>query len=92
MKTWKVISVDAGLLCESHPRTGETKVPVEDVTTELEKILLETYGEIPEGYDVNQRLHLSLLDYSNSQRLCLDKSRGPDDPIMLKKMAKCIYF
>ena len=37
-KTWKVISADAGQQCGKLPRRGESKVPVAEVTIELEKI------------------------------------------------------
>ena len=35
---------------------GESIVPVSEVTTELEKILLQTFGEIPEGYAVESKI------------------------------------
>ena len=38
---------------------GQTIVPVSDVTTELEKILLDTFGIIPEGYKVESKIRHS---------------------------------
>ena len=35
---------------------GESKVPVAEVTSELERILLDTFGEVPEGYDVESKI------------------------------------
>ena len=52
---------------------GESIVPVSEVTTELEKILLQTFGEIPEGYAVESKDNIicfgSIFDPS---WLCMD--------------------
>ena len=64
---------------------GETKVPVEDVTNELEKILIETYGEIPEGYDVESKI--TSFDaglFLTHRGYAWISQEGPDDPIMLE--------
>ena len=64
---------------------GETKVPVEDVTNELEKILLETYGEIPEGYDVESKITSFVAGLFLTHRgYAWISQEGPDDPIMLE--------
>ena len=64
---------------------GETKVPVEDVTNELEKILIETYGEIPEGYDVESKITSFVAGLFLTHRgYAWISQDGPDDPIMLE--------
>ena len=64
---------------------GETKVPVEQVTTQLEKILLETYGEIPEGYDVESKITSFVAGLFLTHRgYAWISQEGPDDPIMLE--------
>tara|TARA_B100000676_G_C18046391_1_gene828259 strand:+ start:87 stop:1253 length:1167 start_codon:yes stop_codon:yes gene_type:complete len=64
---------------------GEVKVPVEDVTNELEKILLETYGEIPEGYDVESKITSFVAGLFLTHRgYAWISQEGPDDPIMLE--------
>ena len=64
---------------------GETKVPVEDVTNELEKILIKTYGEIPEGYDVESKItsFVAGLFLTHRGYAWISQDR-PDDPIMLE--------
>lgn len=64
---------------------GEVKVPVEDVTNELEKILLDTYGEIPEGYDVESKITSFVAGLFLTHRgYAWISQEGPDDPIMLE--------
>ena len=64
---------------------GETKVPVDDVTNELEKILIETYGEIPEGYDVESKITSFVAGLFLTHRgYAWISQDGPDDPIMLE--------
>ena len=64
---------------------GEVKVPVEDVTNELEKILLETYGEIPEGYDIESKITSFVAGLFLTHRgYAWISQEGPDDPIMLE--------
>ena len=64
---------------------GETKVPVEDVTNELEKILIETYGEIPEGYDVESKITSFVAGLFLTHRgYAWISQDGPEDPIMLE--------
>ncbi len=64
---------------------GEAKVPVEHVTTQLEKILLETYGEIPEGYDVESKITSFVAGLFLTHRgYAWISQEGPDDPIMLE--------
>ena len=64
---------------------GETKVPVEDVTNELEKILIETYGKIPEGYDVESKITSFVAGLFLTHRgYAWISQDGPDDPIMLE--------
>ena len=64
---------------------GETKVSVEDVTNELEKILIETYGEIPEGYDVESKITSFVAGLFLTHRgYAWISQDGPDDPIMLE--------
>ena len=64
---------------------GETKVPVEDVTNELEKILIETYGEIPEGYDLESKITSFVAGLFLTHRgYAWISQDGPDDPIMLE--------
>ena len=64
---------------------GEIKVPVEDVTNELKKILLDTYGEIPEGYDVESKITSFVAGLFLTHRgYAWISQEGPDDPIMLE--------
>jgi len=64
---------------------GEVKVPVEDVTNELEKILLDTYGEIPEGYDIESKITSFVAGLFLTHRgYAWISQEGPDDPIMLE--------
>ncbi len=64
---------------------GEVKVPVSEVTTELEKILLETFGEIPEGYDVESKITSFVAGLFLTHRgYAWISQEGPEDPIMLE--------
>tara|TARA_A100001035_G_scaffold262552_1_gene242398 strand:- start:781 stop:1947 length:1167 start_codon:yes stop_codon:yes gene_type:complete len=64
---------------------GEDKVPVEDVTNELKKILLDTYGEIPEGYDLESKITSFVAGLFLTHRgYAWISQEGPDDPIMLE--------
>jgi len=64
---------------------GESIVPVSDVTVELEKILLETFGQIPEGYAVESKItsFVSGLFLTHRGYAWISQD-GPDDPIMLE--------
>jgi len=64
---------------------GESKVPVSEVTDELAKILLETYGEIPDGYDVESKITSFVAGLFLTHRgYAWISQEGPDDPIMLE--------
>ena len=66
-------------------RLGQAKVPVNDVTLELEKILLETYGEIPEGYKVESKITSFVAGLFLTHRgYAWISQEGPEDPIMLE--------
>lgn len=64
---------------------GESIVPVSEVTTELEKILLQTFGEIPEGYAVESKItsFVSGLFLTHRGYAWISQD-GPEDPIMLE--------
>jgi hypothetical protein len=64
---------------------GESKVPVAEVTIELEKILLETFGEIPEGYEIESKItsFVSGLFLTHRGYAWISQD-GPEDPIMLE--------
>ena len=64
---------------------GEAKVPVSDVTSELEKILLDTFGEVPEGYDVESKITSFVAGLFLTHRgYAWISQDGPEDPIMLE--------
>ena len=64
---------------------GEAKVPVSEVATELEKILLETFGEIPEGYNVESKITSFVAGLFLTHRgFAWISQEGPEDPIMLE--------
>ena len=64
---------------------GESKVPVAEVTSELEKILLETFGEVPEGYDVESKITSFVAGLFLTHRgYAWISQEGPEDPIMLE--------
>ena len=64
---------------------GESKVPVAEVTIELEKILLETFGQIPEGYEIESKItsFVSGLFLTHRGYAWISQD-GPEDPIMLE--------
>ncbi len=64
---------------------GESKVPVAEVTIELEKILLKTFGEIPEGYEIESKItsFVSGLFLTHRGYAWISQD-GPEDPIMLE--------
>ena len=63
----------------------ESIVPVSEVTTELEKILLQTFGEIPEGYAVESKITSFVSGLFLTHRgYAWISQEGPDDPIMLE--------
>ena len=67
-----------------HSR-GEIKVPVSEVTLELEKILIETFGEIPDGYDIESKITSFVAGLFLTHRgYAWISQEGPDDPIMLE--------
>ncbi len=64
---------------------GESKVPVADVTSELERILLDTFGEVPEGYDVESKITSFVAGLFLTHRgYAWISQEGPEDPIMLE--------
>ena len=64
---------------------GQTIVPVSDVTNELEKILLETFGVIPEGYKVESKITSFVAGLFLTHRgYAWISQEGPEDPIMLE--------
>ena len=64
---------------------GQTIVPVSDVTTELEKILLDTFGIIPEGYKVESKITSFVAGLFLTHRgYAWISQEGPEDPIMLE--------
>lgn len=64
---------------------GESIVPVSEVTTELEKILLRTFGEIPEGYAVESKITSFVSGLFLTHRgYAWISQEGPEDPIMLE--------
>ena len=64
---------------------GESKVPVADVTSELEKILLDTFGEVPEGYDIESKITSFVAGLFLTHRgYAWISQEGPEDPIMLE--------
>ena len=64
---------------------GESIVPVSEVTTELEKILLQTFGEIPEGYAVESKITSFVSGLFLTHRgYAWISQEGPNDPIMLE--------
>ena len=64
---------------------GESKVPVAEVTSELERILLDTFGEVPEGYDVESKITSFVAGLFLTHRgYAWISQEGPDDPIMLE--------
>ena len=64
---------------------GEIKVPVSDVTRELEKILMDNFGEIPDGYDVESKITSFVAGLFLTHRgYAWISQEEPDDPIMLE--------
>ena len=64
---------------------GKSTVPVSEVTTELEKILLQTFGEIPEGYAVESKITSFVSGLFLTHRgYAWISQEGPEDPIMLE--------
>tara|TARA_B100000989_G_scaffold170070_1_gene127332 strand:+ start:47710 stop:48870 length:1161 start_codon:yes stop_codon:yes gene_type:complete len=64
---------------------GQSKVPVKDVTKKLSKILIETFGEIPEGYEVESKITSFVAGLFLTHRgYAWISQDGPDDPIMLE--------
>ena len=64
---------------------GETIVPVSEVTKELERILLETFGQIPEGYAVESKITSFVSGLFLTHRgYAWISQEGPEDPIMIE--------
>ena len=64
---------------------GESKVPVVEVTSELKRILLDTFGEVPEGYDVESKITSFVAGLFLTHRgYAWISQEGPEDPIMLE--------
>tara|TARA_B100000212_G_scaffold86808_3_gene63291 strand:+ start:220 stop:1386 length:1167 start_codon:yes stop_codon:yes gene_type:complete len=66
-------------------REGVSKVLVSDVTIELQNILIATFGEIPEGYEIESKItsFVSGLFLTHRGYAWISQD-GPDDPIMLE--------
>ena len=65
--------------------TGENQVPVIEVTEELRKILVSTFGEVPEGYDLESRITSFVAGLFLTHRgYAMISQDGPEDPIMLE--------
>jgi len=70
------------IVCDARK---QIKVPVSEVTTELEKILLESFGEIPEGYSMESKITSFVAGLFLTHRgYAWISQEGPDDPIMLE--------
>ena len=70
------------IVCDARK---QIKVPVSEVTTELEKILLESFGEIPEGYSMESEITSFVAGLFLTHRgYAWISQEGPDDPIMLE--------
>ncbi len=70
------------LVCKARK---EVKVPVSEVTAELENILLESFGEIPEGYGLESKITSFVAGLFLTHRgYAWISQEGPDDPIMLE--------
>ena len=70
------------LVCKARK---EVKVPVSEVTAELENILLESFGEIPEGYGLESKITSFVAGLFLTHRgYAWISQDGPDDPIMLE--------
>ena len=64
---------------------GKSIVPVSEVTKELGKILLQTFGEIPEGYAVESKITSFVSGLFLTHRgYAWISQEGPEDPIMLE--------
>ena len=64
---------------------GEVKVPVAEVTAQLESILVETFGKVPDGYDVESKITSFVAGLFLTHRgYAWISQDGPDDPIMLE--------
>ncbi len=64
---------------------GESIVPVSEVTNVLEKILLETFGEIPEGYAVESKITSFVSGLFLTHRgYAWISQESPNDPIMIE--------
>ncbi len=66
-------------------REGVSKVLVSEVTIELQNILIATFGEIPEGYEIESKItsFVSGLFLTHRGYAWISQD-GPDDPIMLE--------
>ena len=61
------------------------KVPISKVTSELSKILLEEFGEIPEGYEVESKITSFVAGLFLTHRgYAWISQEGPEDPIMIE--------
>ncbi len=66
-------------------KTGESIVPVSEVAVELKEILLDTFGKIPEGYELESRITSFVAGLFLTHRgYALISQDGPEDPIMLE--------
>jgi len=61
------------------------KVPISKVTSKLSKILLEEFGEIPEGYEVESKITSFVAGLFLTHRgYAWISQEGPEDPIMIE--------
>ncbi len=66
-------------------RHGTPIVPVSEVTLELEENLIQRYGSIPEGYDLESKITSFVAGLFLTHRgYALVSQEGPEDPIMLE--------
>jgi hypothetical protein len=66
-------------------KNGESIVPVSEVAGELKKILLDKFGKIPEGYELESRITSFVAGLFLTHRgYALISQDDPEDPIMLE--------
>ena len=64
---------------------GEHKVPISNVTNRLSEILVEEFGVIPEGYEVESKITSFVADLFLTHRAYAWISQDkPEDPIMIE--------
>ena len=64
---------------------GEAKVPVQEVTEALKEIMVQTFGKVPEGYDLESKITSFVAGLFLTHRgYAWVSQEGIDDPIMLE--------